>query len=333
MKKVFIISVISQLLCLSIAQAHPEDLIVLKSGRIVQGYISSQVPGKRITLMSDNGDTPGYDISEVAIIEQAARDKELIVGIVDVLETSNGPVKGQIIKRTLGERQAIVVLKDNGETKEVLNSEIRVQKKEKLNQDYSLFSQSEFLDVVETAEGEFSGIITKQDFTGESTILFLEKENGEQQKFKIGDVQGLRRKPNKQYSPKKTFHPEPGNYYFNETAVDGVKTIKWKKDWVALDDNDVKEAQVINLKDDILTIATDDNAANRKLMLLEVQQVAAGKISKYAYSLVEAGKGGISYTTTKQDGSEAVWTYCVKEGYYVLLIPGSDLVYVVNIVK
>ena len=333
MKKVFIISVIFQLLCLGIAQAHPDDLIVLKSGKIVQGYISSQVPGKRITLMSDNDDTPGFDLDSVAFIEQAARDKELIVGIVDIIETSRGSIKGQIIKRTLLERRSIVILKDNDETEEILNSEIQVQRKEKLNPNYSLFSQSEFLDVVVTKDGEFSGIITKQDFTGSPT-LFLENENGKEQKFLVSSINELRRKPNKQYSSIKTFHPEPGNYYFNETSVNGVKTEKWKKDWTALDDNDVKEAQVINLKDGILTIATDDNATNRKLMLLEVQQAAAGKTSRYAYSLADVEKGGIPYDTTKQDGKEAVWTYnSLKEGYYVLLIPGSDLVYVVNLVK
>lgn len=330
MKKVLIISVIFQLFCLGIAQAHPDDYIVLKSGKIVQGYISSQIPGQRITLMSDNDDTPGFDIDSVAFIEQAARDNELIVGIVDVIETSRGPIKGQIIKRTLLERRSIVILKDNGETEDILNSEIKVQKKEKLNPNFPLFSQSEFLDIVVTKDGEFTGIITKQDFTGSPT-LFLEKENGDQQKFVVSNISELRRKLNKQYSPKKTFHPEPGSYYFNETPVNGVKTLKWKKDWIALDDNDVKEAQVINLKDGILTIATDDNAVNRKLMLLEVQQVAAGKISKYAYSLVDADKGGIPYNTTNQDGKEAVWTYTLQEGYYVLLIPDSDLVYVVNI--
>ena len=333
MKKVFIISIIFQLLCFGMVQAHPDDLIVLKNGKIVQGYISSQIPGKRITLMSDNDDTPGFDMNDVAIIEQAARDKELIVGLVDVIETSRGSVKGQIIKRTLGERRAMVILKDNDETEEILNSEIQVQKKEKLNPNFPLFSQSEFLDVVVTEDGEFSGIITKQDFTGDSPTLLLEKENGEEQTFKVTSISELRRKPNPQYSPKKTFHPEPGNYYFNETVVNGVKTEKWKKDWTALDDNDVNNAQVINLKDGKLTIATDDNAANRKCMLLEVQQTAAGKITRYAYSLADANKGGIPYETTCQNGSEAKWTYTLKEGYYVLLIPGNDLVYVVNIVN
>lgn len=333
MKKVFIISVVFQLLCLGI-QAHPEDLIVLKNGKIVQGYISSQIPGKHITLMSDNDDTPGFNIEDVAIIEQATRDKELIVGLVDVIETSRGPIKGQIFKRTLGERPSIFIMKDDGETEEVLNSEILTQKKEKLNKNYSLFSQSEFLDVVVPEDGEsITGIITKQDFTGESPVLFLEQENGEQKEFKVNKITELRRKPNKGYTPIKEFHPEPGNYYFNKTVVSGVKSEKWKKDWTALNDDDVNNAQVINLTDDKLTIQTEDNATNRKCMLLEVQKAAAGKITRYAYSLADVEKGGIPYETTKQDGQEAEWTYIVKEGNYVLLVPGSDIVYIVNIVK
>ena len=334
MKKVLFISFVLQLLCASIAQAHPEDLIVLKSGRIVQGYISSQIPGKRITLMTAQNETPGFDISEVAIIEQAARDNELIVGLVDVIETNNrGTVKGQIIKRILGEKRSMVILTSDGTNEEILNANILTQKKEKLNKDFSLFSQAEFLDVVVTEDEEFTGIITKQDFTGDSPTLYLEKENGEGQTIKVSNVRELRRQPNKSYNPLTVFHPESGKIYFNKTVVDKVQTIKWKKDFTALDDKDIEAAQEIIAKDGKLTIDAKDTPDIRKSILLEVQQIPAGKVTRYAFSLLEAGKGGISYDTTRQDGTEAQWTYTLKEGLYVLLIPNSDLTYIVNIVK
>lgn len=319
--------------CFHTVMAESIDRLVLQDGSEVSGHITNQVPGKQIIIDTESDGIRTFDFSKIKRIERSARDSELLTGIVDIIKTRSGKeYKGQITGQVPG--KSIEILTEDG-TETVNARDIKLQRKVKLNPDRTLISQTEYLDVVATASGDYIGVITSQDYGDENnpSFVLITDANNDDQKVLISEITELRRIPNQDYKPLMQFHVQPGNYYFNETPVNGAKAVKWKKDWTALDDNDIKEAQAINVEDCKLTIQTDDNATNRKCMLLEVQQVTAGKVSKYAYSLVEAGKGGLTYTTTKQDGIEAEWTYCVKEGYYVLLVPGSELVYVVNIVK
>lgn len=319
--------------CLNTIMAESTDRLVLKDNTTIPGRITNQIPGKQIIIDTEDGGIKIIDFSKISRIERTPRDTELLTGIVDIIETRSGnEYQGQITGQKPGE--SIELLTEKG-LELIATKDIKLQKKEKLNPDYSLVSQAEYLDVVVTASKEYTGIITLQDYGDDNnpSYVLITEADDTYQRVLVSDITELRRITNKDYNPIMQFHVQPGNYYFNQTAVKGVKPLKWKKDWNAIDDNDIKEAQVVIVTDGKLTVQTDDKATNRKCVLLEVQPAAAGKITKYAYSLAEAERGGVPYETTCQDGIEAKWTYTVKEGYYVLQVPESDLVYVVSIVK
>ena len=102
---------------------------------------------------------------------------------------------------------------------------------------------------------------------------------------------------------------------------------------MTVDENDVKNAKEIKVKNGILTVATDDTPDNRQYILMKLRKIQVNKQEIYAFTYEQAQKDKETYDTTCQNGTKAEWTYTVKEGPYALLIPGSDKVYVVNIVK
>lgn len=333
MRKFIFISLVFQLLFTGNSFAQSKECLVLKQGPKVCGYISNQIPGKQFIIQTEDDITLPYDVSSIAKIERTPRDSELLVGLVDVIETRGGKTyKGQIICKELG--KSFVILTDQG-TETINIKDILLERKEKLHPDSTLISQAEFLNIIVTDREERKGVITMQHYGNDSVAryLCLTDENNNEHHFLNKDIRQIHYVRNKDYKEAKVFRVVPGHMYFNEIAVESIKVSPLKKGVLTIDENDVKNAKEIKVKNGILTVATDDTPDNRQYILMKLRKIQVNKQEIYAFTYEQAQKDKETYDTTCQNGTKAEWTYTVKEGPYALLIPGSDKVYVVNIVK
>lgn len=301
-----ILSIISLIIGLSCsAQDKPFEKVYLKNGSIVEGYISSQIPGKSMkvtptwveVVIPDScvsianteelewaalpqewqdwaKNNPDYVISKnnkqymtlhrlifrknsewsrfrhlvkitgrgelvrfvapckndiaslevygdtVIKIERTLRDKEMLTGIVDIIETKTGIMKGQIVEIIPG--KSISIFNENG-IYQINVKDIKSQGREFLNSKQNWKQQVPYLDEVHTKTGVFCGLVTKQTYNQtENSFTFLGLNNISEF-IPVRDVISISKIKNADYKPL-----YQTNIAENEVVVCGKKT-KWSK--------------------------------------------------------------------------------------------------------
>lgn len=264
----------------TVAKAGNKDRIVLKNGKTYSGYISCQMPDKQqIIFISDNLTIP-LDINEVKQIERDLREDDILLGLDDVIETQNGDIiRGQIYIQVFGKS---FYIKTSESIRTIPLSDIRIQRKEKVNSDLDLFSQAPYIDVVDCGKTKYQGVITKQDYGNDSidSYLVVTDSMNVAHEIPIKNIRNLLRTPNQKYKEIKKFNVVPGNVYFNQVAGKRV-SIDEKKNHIILNGDLVKGCVSIITKDNKLIIETDDTPKHRKMTFAKMQGVSEGKDIKY----------------------------------------------------
>lgn len=312
------IVLIIAVLCFTVSM-QANDKLILKNGNRVEGFISCQIPGKQIIFQSDD-QTVIYDLHDIQRIEKDVREKDVLTGIDDVIETRSGKrIVGQILVQELGE-WIQVQTKDGKET--VKNSDILRQRKVVFNPKYSIIEQSKYIDIVQTkGNKEYSGIITFQDYGTDSIASYLEitDSQGSSHKIIIKDIEQLRRKINREYKEVRKIYIKDDEYLFNQKQMRQIPTTIDKKNNMMFPSEGISSRDTLKVSDGKLVIQMRNSPANQQLILLKVGMRKIGKTWFYSFTYEDLIKNAcIPQASTVEPEDVLTNTYQVSDGVYVL---------------
>ena len=313
------------------AQTKVYDKLIFTDGGTVEGRIKVQHPGKDLVFIQDGKETT-YEMETILAIERSPRDADDLSGIDDVIVTRGGKVcKGQIVKQLLG--KSVYLKEDHGVVKIVKNEEIACQRKEKLNQEQSLFEQTPFLDVVVTDGGQYQGVIVLQDYgtDQEPSFLLVESADGKKQRVEISAIVEMQRIPNEKYTPLKKIKMGDGEVSFNRNIT---KTTAYTTD----DDGNFNipretlQAPVVNLQvGSPLVIETGDTRANQQGILIRATVVDNDGKSMLLFSYRNMVLSPVQPANQATVNQILRREYQVVPGYYVFFVPENKKVYVCEV--
>lgn len=316
-----------------VCNAANNDRLILKAGKSVEGFISCQVPGKQIIFQSD-GQSLVYDFSEVVRIERSQRDKDIITGMRDVVETRNGSIyRGEILVQELGKW---IQISTTAGLKTINNPDILRQRKEVINNQYTLFEQVAYIDVVKTKDNrEYTGVITLQNYGNDSISSYLEvtDDKGNVRQIKVKDIEQLRRKANKEYKEIRKIKLGEDEFLFNKKQVKSVATALDKKGRIFIPTEYVKAENTIEVKDNHLIIQMKDTPENRQLIFIKVSEEKIGNNHIYVFTYENLVKGiNIPEKSILEPENALTNTYHVSAGVYVLYHQKTSKVNICKIV-
>ena len=261
-----------------------------------------------------------FSIGDVTRIERELRPEGQTSGLIDVITTRAGEVyEGQVSGQTLG---SSIQIWDGRKSHTIYNSDLASQEKRPLDLSKDILEQTPFLDVVVTQRVTYRGLIIMQNYGNEqqSSFLKIQETNGEVSRVAISQITELLREPNPQYSSAAgvtDFVPEPGVIYFNGQAVKSIATEK-DDDIFILNEDDTDGSLVLQLENGQLTIVMDDNADNRKTILLPVEQRKVGRKKKFAFGYEDLVDKAVTADSSNSDNGTLCRVYTIQPGTYVL---------------
>ena len=227
-------------------------------------------------------------------INKISRDRNAISGVVDVIETQDTVLRGQIVSQVLGEY--IIILPDgNNVLEEVKQDDILSQKKEQLNKSQDFFEQVPYIDVVNYGKKDNKeGIIIYQGKDGNEACIKILTQNGNEVKVPLNDINCITKKKNKTYKPFIDIEIENDSIYLCRKNVEKLQA-KPAKDkeidyYVEFERNVVP---VFKPKDKILTIECRDSKENQDFTLIKFKKREHNKKPPYGFSYKDLAMYGI----------------------------------------
>ena len=317
----------------TVCNAANNDRIFLKTGKSVEGFILCQVPGKQIFFQSD-GQSLVYDLSEVVRIERSQRDKDVITGMKDVVETRDGSTyRGEILVQELG--KWIQISTTEG-LKTINNPDILRQSKEVINNQYTLFEQAAYIDVVQTKENrEYTGVITLQNYGNDSIPSYLEvtDDKGDVRQIKVKDIEQLRRETNTEYKEIRKIKLGDDEFLFNNIQIKLIATALDKRGRIFIPTEYVNDENTIEVEDGHLVIQMKDTPENRQLIFIKVGEEKTGNNHVYIFTYENLVKDIIVPEESIFESENALTnTYYVSAGVYVLYHQTTSKVNICKIV-
>ena len=313
------------------AQSKVYDKLILMDGTMLEGRVMVQHPGKDLVFFQEEKQTV-YPMEDILAIEHVQRAVDDHSGIDDVIETRGGKVyKGQIIKQLLG--KSVYLKEDHGVVQIVKNEEITCQKKEKLNQEQSLFEQAPFLDVVITPEKRCQGIIVLQDYGSEEQAGFLcvEDSCGQQQKVEVAAITEIQRIPNANYAPVIAFVVGDDEVFFNRNLVRTSKYTNGKNASFKIRCETLQAPVVSFSLGTPLVIEVQDVPDYQQGVLVRATLQDFGKKEALVFSYQDLLISPVKPVVTTTVRQTLRREYLVTPGYYVFFIPRGKKVYVCEV--
>lgn len=315
----------------AMAQSKVYDKLILMDGSMVEGRITVQHPGKDLVFDQDGQETV-YPMEEILAIERSQRSNDDLSGLDDVIETRGGKIyKGQIVKQLLG--KSVYLREDHGVVQIIKNEEIACQKKEKLNQEQSLFEQTPFLDVVITPDGTWQGVIVLQDYGSdeEASFLCVEDSDGQQQKVEIAAITEMQRIPNDSYAPIKEFVVGDDEVFFNRNLAMAAKYTNDKNTDFRIKRETLQAPVITFSPEEPLVIEVQDVADYQQGALVRATVQDTGKKEALVFSYQDLVISPIKPVLTTTVKNTLRREYQVLPGYYVFFVPQGKKVYVCEV--
>ena len=264
---------------------------VLERGRFFVKYIS--FPNKDKT----------FDIKDVQTIEKITRSQLTLSGIDEEIELRDSIfVKGQMIFQNLG--KDVRVLTKDGIIEILPIDKIAKISKFPLNNKQDIFSQAQYLDVVEFDKRSITGIIIVQNYPQKSKdrYLLLHTANGETIHINNDKVQSIGKVLNDKYVPLQDMIIADNKLYIDSIACDTVQFSK--VDDVFVFEKDIKPIMLDGASASKgVKIVMKNTASARKMQMISLskKEIVIEKKTLFADEVVEK-LYGFSY----QDIVEAV---------------------------
>lgn len=315
----------------AMAQSKVYDKLILMDGSMVEGRITVQHPGKDLVFVQEEQETV-YPMEDILAIERSQRSNDDLSGLDDVIETRGGKIyKGQIVKQLLG--KSVYLREDHGVVQIIKNEEIACQKKEKLNQEQSLFEQTPFLDVVITPDGTWQGVIVLQDYGSdeEASFLCVEDSDGQQQKVEIAAITEMQRIPNDSYAPIKEFVVGDDEVFFNRNLAMAAKYTNDKNADFRIKRETLQAPVITFSPEEPLVIEVQDVADYQQGALVRATVQDTGKKEALVFSYQDLVISPIKPVLTTTVKNTLRREYQVLPGYYVFFVPQGKKVYVCEV--
>ena len=315
----------------AMAQSKVYDKLILMDGSMVEGRITVQHPGKDLVFVQEEQETV-YPMEDILAIERSQRSNDDLSGIDDVIETRGGKIyKGQIVEQLLG--KSVYLREDHGVVQIIKNEEIACQKKEKLNQEQSLFEQTPFLDVVITPDGTWQGVIVLQDYGSdeEASFLCVEDSDGQQQKVEIAAITEMQRIPNDSYAPIKEFVVGDDEVFFNRNLAMAAKYTNDKNTDFRIKRETLQAPVITFSPEEPLVIEVQDVADYQQGALVRATVQDTGKKEALVFSYQDLVISPIKPVLTTTVKNTLRREYQVLPGYYVFFVPQGKKVYVCEV--
>jgi len=263
-----------------------------------------------------------YDIawSDILMIKREPRSALCLTGIKDIIELASGQkLVGQIIEQIPG--KYIRLLGDEGLVEVVEQHQIRVQKKSKLNPDFSLFEQSPWLEIIRTKQGdEIKGVIVEQLY-GNNGSLRIEMENGEIVEKNSLDVVEIRKILNPAYSPLEDILVKDSEIWVNRHLLEKV-VIDQEEGVLIINE---QSAPFVLYADSIhgkLVVEQQNNKENQSAILLKLVTAKVKKKDMCVFTYEDLLTRGLQPIETMVSVNNTLkFVYSVEAGNYILYRP------------
>lgn len=239
--------------------------------------------GVNIKYLELAPNTYTFKWDDVEHIDADMRPKTLLSGIDRVYQLENGQeVQGQYA----GETEKTLSLYTAGGVVETFDIE-KVLKYffKAINPNQSIFEQSELVDIIQTRQGIFRGIIVERNFTKGNNYLVIMQPLGASQIVKFADVLQYSKEENTDYKPKFDILLKQGEVVINRIATDSVNVTK-KGSALVLDRINTKV--VVPQEGATTKIVVEYNnpqhTSNDHLILVKVDKTGTAKAPVYSFS-------------------------------------------------
>ncbi len=136
--------------------------------------------------------------SDIRLISRTTRGREILSGIIDVIETLDGKViEGQIISQIPGDKISLAT--QDGLIEVIASEDIAKQKRKPLSKSQGIIEQSQFKDIIVTENGSYTGIIIEQNFVDNPMFCILQDSEGKKHKVDLISVKALKKEINQDY--------------------------------------------------------------------------------------------------------------------------------------
>lgn len=265
-----------------------------------------------------------YDLNwdDVVMIQREQRNKLDLTGIVDVIEMKSGVfVEGQIIEQTPD--SGIKVMKDDGMVEVIPMTEVKSQKRKKLNPDMNLYEQSPLVETVVRQNGEqFSGIIIEQKLAGknEAGYIIISNERGDITRIDSKDVKEIRKSRNAGYKHITDIIVGDNEVWINRYKAENAKIVN-DKGYFIVD----KESKFIKLSanknNSQIVVEQKNHTAGKGIILIKI---IPKKIKGYGLSNAFTYENLVNNSIQATEFSVSV-NNTLKHVYYVS--PGNYVLY------
>lgn len=267
---------------------------------------------------------------DIVSITTDPRPKTALSGINRIYQTKNGNYEGQYAGET---RTTLSLYLPTGVMQTVNYADVVKYIYRPLNQNQSIFEQSELLDVIHVKNGTpVSGVIIEQDYSGnasENSVL-IQQETGVIQSVKVSNIVEVAKERNPKYNPLFDIVLADGEVCVNrnlvaQTAIDtkkGVHTLK-KLDPVVL------QSGANNLTQVVVEYKAAYGSNVEAYQLVELFIEGKGKKAQYFFTdsnLANTTYRPISINTSVNGTTKAVYQVTKNCGY-VLYDPRTKKAY------
>ena len=280
--------------------------------------------GPMVKYLDLTGNICEYRLQEIARMERLPREADLLTGLTDVVETRAGQTyEGQLVEQQPG--QSVRVLTADGVVQVVNARDIASRKRKAANAGQDIFEQTPFLDVVVTADQEYQGIVTVQNYgtAKEPAYLCLLEKTGLERRIPVKTIKEMRNVENSQYRPIKKLHIGASEYYLCQQKAKTIPVTKdTKNNLLIVSQEDIADhlvlsAVAINRR---LVVEMQNVAENQSVILLPIGVKAKGKELLTAFTYEELVTAAIPEVSTMvvDDGQVLRKEYDVHLGSFVL---------------
>lgn len=290
----------------------------------------------KVRILEEGAIVKYLDLAPVAYtlnwdtVQFIRRDKRAatdLTGLNDMVELKNSgkTVEGQIIEQVPG--KLLRLLKSNGMVEVINQEQILRQKKVKVNPNQDLFEQSPLLDIVQTKDNSFRGIIVEQYFgdTKTPSYLLVQTPEGNLERVEHANITETRREENSRYTLLTDVILDKGEWLVNRQSVKEATTEE-RDDLIILSSQ--SDSLVFRLDSTDNRLVLEANFENE----YEADDIALLKISpklinkkEYgnAFTFREVVTNNIRYTTkeTSLNHTTKLVYPISSRGYYVLYEP------------
>lgn len=310
-----------------------------KDGSTIKG-VKVLERGSRIKYVEITDNSYSLKWSDIILVKNAKRSRTQLSGIDRVYKLSdNRTFMGQYVEEIPG--KTVCLYNDNGFI-EVINLDKVVQdSRVAINNDQTIFDQSEYLDVVVKKDGSiYKGVIIERNYLKNSatSYLLIQMNNNSINSILFNDIAQYRREPNDEFKPLYDVLLRENEYVLNRSEIKAI-TPEIIDEMVIVDETKCENTIAYAAPYVDITVescfANNNDYLNIKLVKVKKYRDSINKNSEIfnGFSYSDITRYGINYTDIKISRNNTTkMSYQIKEpGLYALYNIATKQAYIFKV--